>query len=344
MIPQKIQALFDFINYLDSRKTELVETYIPLCNTIMILDRQRSALNPRNNYKDKLKFDVLDKEIKEKYQPIQEYIYIPVTNKLLELGIWSGDRAHASIWNNNISAIGDFKDNFEPVDIDIVIHHKRKYLDFRSETNSNFLCLQLTLSSLDEIFKNLFDFFKDSSDNEFESFETKTLEATSWRDVAAKLVDSHGKKVRFSLPVDSLFDYHNVKHLQPPQPTLHIQNHYNMGDNIQVSDINNNSGPVLIGKNNSITASFNQQTELAGKIEELITLIRQDQQVEDQQKQWLITNLEKVREELLEQTTDKSKISKWLTTAKGVLKNVTFSHDVKEAADWIYKALHSLIN
>lgn len=344
MIPKKIQALFNFIDYLDSRKTELTETYIPLCNTIMILDKQRSALNPRDNYKDKLQFDVLDKEIKEKCQPLHEYIYIPVTNKLLELGIWSGDGALASIWNNNMSAIWSFKGNFEPEDTDTVIQYKRKYLDFRSETNSNFLGLQLTFSSLDEIFKSLFDFFKDSTDNEFESFETKTIKADSWRDVAEAMAESKGKNVRFSLPANSLFDYQSVKHLQTPQSSVHIQNHYNMGDNIQMRDISNNSGPVLIGKDNSITTSFNQQTELAGKIEELINLIRHDQQVSDHEKQPLITNFDKVREELLEQAPDKPKITKWLTATKGILRNIVFSHEVKEAADWVYKALHSLIN
>jgi FtsZ-binding cell division protein ZapB len=91
MIPQKIQALFDFIDFLDANKKEYIEKYIPLCNELSELDKQRSKLKPNENYKDKQSYECIQKEIKEKFEPITDNIYKPVTNKLRELGIWSRD-------------------------------------------------------------------------------------------------------------------------------------------------------------------------------------------------------------------------------------------------------------
>ncbi len=38
MIPLRIRALFDFIDFLDSNKAEYIKTYIPLCNELVQLD------------------------------------------------------------------------------------------------------------------------------------------------------------------------------------------------------------------------------------------------------------------------------------------------------------------
>ena len=127
MIPEKIQALFDFIDYLDDRKAELIDTYLPLCDELSKLDVQRSNLKPRNNYMDKQKYDEIQKIITEKFQPITQNIYIPVLNRLQELKIWSGDDVFTSIWNNNTSAIYEFKENFESEDIAKIISFKQKY-------------------------------------------------------------------------------------------------------------------------------------------------------------------------------------------------------------------------
>jgi hypothetical protein len=214
MIPQKIEALFDFIDYLDCKKIEFIEKYIPLCNELNNLVKQRSDLKPSSNYIDKQQYDNIQKQITVKFQPITQYIYMPVLDKLKELEIWAGDNGFTSIWNNNISAIYDFKENFSSEDITKVKIYKHKYLSFRKETNSNFLCLQLVFNYLDEILKELFDFFKDTSENEFESFETKTIKVNSIEDAVKGLVGSKGINLQFALPRESLFDYHNVRQLQ----------------------------------------------------------------------------------------------------------------------------------
>ena len=65
MIPPKIQALFDFIDYLDNNKKEYIEKYIPLCNELDTLDKQRNNLKPKSNYKDKQEYDKIKSIIEE---------------------------------------------------------------------------------------------------------------------------------------------------------------------------------------------------------------------------------------------------------------------------------------
>lgn len=338
MISEKMQALFDFIDYLDKNKTEYIGKYIPLCEEVSNLDNQRSKLKPKSIYIDKQKYDEIQKAITEKFLPITQNIYNPVLNKLKELKIWSGDDVFTSIWNNNSSAIYEFKESFEPDDIAKVISYKQKYLSFRKETNSNFLCLQIVFSNLDEVFKELFDFFKNTTENEFESFETKTVEVNSIADAVKGFVDNKDKNVRFSIPHQSLFDYQNVKQYLPPQPN--IKNEIIMGHKIQVGDITNNSGQIIIGKDIKVSDSLNGKNETADKISELIELIRIQQNVDPNQKQTLITNFDKVKDELFEEQPSKSRIFKWLSNTKEVLEKLVLSHEVVQAVDWVYKNLN----
>jgi hypothetical protein len=342
MIPEKIQALFDFINYLDQRKSEFIDKYLPLCEELSKLDNQRSKLNPKGNYIDKQNYDKIQKTIKEKFQLITQNIYIPVLNRLKHLKIWSGDDVFTSIWNNNSSAIYQFKENFETEDIPTVIAYKQKYLRFREDTNSNFLCLQFVFSNLDEAFKDLFDFFKDTTENEFGSFETKTVEVNSIADAVKGFVDNKGKNVKYSIPLQSLFDFQNVKQYLPQPPN--IKNEIIMGHKIQVGDITGNSGQIIIGNDIKISDSLNGKKETADKISDLIELIRQEQSIDTNQKQNLITNFDKVKEEVLEEKPDKSKIFKWLSTTKGILENLVLTHHVTEAVHWVYNNLNFLIN
>lgn len=342
MIPQKIQALFDFIDYLDGNKAEYIQKYIPLCDELNTLDTQRSALKPKNNYIDKQKYDNIQKEISEKFKPITQNIYIPVLNKLRELEIWDGDDVFTSIWNKNASAIHDFKEHFTSEDADEVKLYKQKYLSFRRETNSNFLCLQFVFSNLDEILKQLFDFFKDTNENKFESFETKTIEVNNIGDAVKGFKETKGKNVRFSIPQESLFDYQNVKQYLPQ--LSNIKNEIIMGHKIQVGDISNNSGQIVIGNDIKISDSLNGKNETADKITELINLIKQEINIGEAQKQSLITNFDKVREEVLEEKPDKSKIFKWLSATKGLLENFVLTHHVTEAVHWVYNNLNFLIH
>ncbi len=261
MIPKKIQALFDFIDYLNKNKDEYIEKYIPLCNELKVLGNQREELKSNNNYINKQKYDKIQLQIAEKFTPITLNIYNPITSKLRELEIWSGDDTYDSIWNANSSAISDFKENFISEDVSQVMEYKQKYLSFRKETNTDFLCLQFVFTHLDELLKELFDFFKDNDMNEFDSFETKTVEVNSIGEALQGFLENKGGNVKFAIPTKTLFK--NSKKEQIQNSTTNVKNELIMGDKIQVGDIPNNSGQVSVGKEN--TTKINDSNELAQK-------------------------------------------------------------------------------
>lgn len=255
MIPEKIQALFNFIDYLDKKKSQYIEKYIPLCDELKNLKEQRSELRPNENYISKQKYDKIQNEIEEKFTPILSDIYNPITNKLKELGICSDDETYLNIWNNNISAISEFKINFSPEDIPKVIEYKQKYLSFRTETNTDFLCLSFVFHSLDETLKELFDFFKDTNDNEFQDFETKTIKAKNIAE-AIKGFKENGN-VKFSIPTAEFFNKNDEKQLKNNTPK--IKTKIIMGDNLKIGDVSNNSGQISIGKKNTVKTVNNDE-------------------------------------------------------------------------------------
>lgn len=115
-----------------------------------------------------------------------------------------------------------------------------------------------------------------------------------------------------------------------------IVNEIIMGDKIQVGNITNNTGQIAIGKNITISTSKDDRKNIADKIEELIKIIRQENIPEDS-KQTLITNFDKVREEIQdEEEPDKSRIAKWLTNTKKVIENVVLTHEASQAINWIF--------
>lgn len=262
MISSKIQSLFDFIDFLHSNKENYIINYTPLIKELEVLADKRSELKPLDNYSKKEKYNLIQKEIEDKFPTITENIYKPFTQKLLELEIWSGDDTYSSIWNSNIEAISKFKNEFESADVAIVMDYKKKYLSFRTETHSNFLCLGLIFQELDEIFKELFDFFKDTEDNEFENFEAKELKVNSVEDLVKSISENKTNNVKYSLPIESFIE----KREEPSHSTnsLNFHNYETiMGDKIIAENIPNNSGVINVGKNNK--SETNSNDELAVK-------------------------------------------------------------------------------
>ena len=336
MIPKKVIAFFDFIDFLDERKIEYIEKYIPLCNELESLSLKRNKLKPDKNYIEKQEYDDIQNEISKKFKPIILNIYKPITDKLLQLGIWAGDDTYSSIWNRNISAINDLKVNFTSEDVIQILKYKAKYLSFRKETNSNFLSLQLIFHELDEVLKVLFDFFKTTSENEFDSFEAKSIEVKSLKEAIEGFLENSSKNIKFTIPINSLSN--TIK--QDHKDSENLRNEFFMGDKIVVGDIGNNSGQIIIGKNINLSDSFNDKKETASKIDELIKLLREETNIEEGLRQSLITNFDKVRDEVLEEKPDKSRIFKWLTTTKGILENLVLSSDVAEIIQWLYTNLN----
>src|SRR5690606_28781635 len=91
MIPDKIQALFNFIDYLhDNRSLFLLHN--PLVDELIDLRKKQYALRPIDNYKKRLEENRLQDEIKQKWGQLQESLLKPFMGKILELKIYD--------WNN----------------------------------------------------------------------------------------------------------------------------------------------------------------------------------------------------------------------------------------------------
>lgn len=250
MIPQKIQALISFIDFLDENKKEYIDKYIPLCDELKSLHKQRENLNPQSNYTDKLEYDKIQSKLTEKFKPITQNIYNPITKILKDLDIWCGEKTYSSIWNSNYHAIYDFKQNFEIEDISQIMDAKRKYLDFRRETNTDFLSLMLVFHNLDELLKELFDFFKDTDENEFDSFEIKNIKVSSISEALKKYNDNPTENFKFTIPMTSSFDRPIGR--ESKNSTTNLKNELIMGDKFQVGDISNINGQVTIGNENKV--------------------------------------------------------------------------------------------
>ena len=247
MISQKIQSLFEFINFLDKNKEEYIQKYIPICEKIKKFKIEQNLLKPQENYIDKQEYDKIQNQIKIDFSEIKSNIYLPITNKLKELNIWSGDETYVSIFNNNITAISDFKRNFTSEDIFKIFHFKKKYINFRSETDTDFLCLSLVFSLIDEILKELFDFFKDSNKNEFEKFESEVIEVDSLEEIIKGLRENN-KNIQYSISKRALYKDTDKREVQ--SKFINIKQKIIMGDNIEAKHISNKNGSISIGKKN----------------------------------------------------------------------------------------------
>ncbi len=177
-IPPKINALFNFIGFLHSN-IDNFKQYDEIINELKVLDKKRNEVSPRMNYKDKIKYYEAQGLLAEKFKIIRQNILEPIRNKATELNICEIDETN-TLWNWNISEINNLKENFSQKDLPEIIRHKKKYLEYRTETNGeSYFELQFFFNDLDEILKVLFDYFKETDQNEFEAFETKTIEVNT---------------------------------------------------------------------------------------------------------------------------------------------------------------------
>ena len=172
MITDKIKALFNFIEFLHSN-IDNFKQYDSLINELYSLDIERNNVKPLNNFADKLKYDEIQSIILDKFKTIQSNIIQPIQDKSNELNICDWNKTE-TLWNYNILEISELKDNFTANDIPEIQKHKNKYIEFRTVTNCTYFN-RFFFNDLDQTLKVLFDFFKESTENEFEAFETKKI-------------------------------------------------------------------------------------------------------------------------------------------------------------------------
>ncbi len=194
----KIKALFLFIEYLHSN-IENFNQYNDLIKELELLDKERNKLSPKKNYQDKLKYDEIQKSIQEKFKIIRENIIEPIQKKATELNICDLNETK-TLWNWNISEINNLKESFSQKDLPEIIRHKKKYLEYRTETNGeNYFELQFFFNDLDEILKLLFDYFKETDQNEFEPFETKTIQVNNINEAVREFTKEKSEFVKLKI-------------------------------------------------------------------------------------------------------------------------------------------------
>lgn len=168
MITPKIKKLFQFIDYLHSN-IDNFNQYESVINEIHILEKERIKLKPRNNFKDKLRIDEVKEYRNDKFSIIKENIISPIINKAIELDVYDFEK---NSWCGIETEIHKLKDNFSKDDLTEIFSHKNKYLEYRTETKSeDFFSLVFFFQNLDELSKELFDFFKIGDQNEFEAIQ-----------------------------------------------------------------------------------------------------------------------------------------------------------------------------
>ncbi len=197
MITEKIKALFQFIEFLHSN-TENFKQFDNVVNELHLLDKKRSEVRHQKNFKDKLKYDEVQAEIKQKMNVISVNIIQVMQAKAIELNICDLNNSE-TLRNWNVSEIDNLKKVFSENDIPIILKQIRKYIEFRTKTNCTYF-QDFFFNDLDKMLKELFDFFKESTENEFEAFETKTIQVNSIRETVEQLQKGQKKIRKMSIP------------------------------------------------------------------------------------------------------------------------------------------------
>jgi hypothetical protein len=200
MITPKIKALFQFIEYLHSN-IESFSQYSGLIKELEALKDIKNKLKPEQSYKDKLQYNKVQAELESKFKLLQDNTANLIKAKAKELNICNFDNEPNYSFNGIETEIRQLKENFSDKDLPEIFKYKSQYLEYRSNTHGTFLSLQFFFDELDEITKSLFDYFKDTEQNEFEAFETKAIQANDIGE-AVKLIQQGHKKI--TLPISIL--------------------------------------------------------------------------------------------------------------------------------------------
>lgn len=185
-----IKNLFEFIDFLHSQKSYLLSKQNLIDETNELL-RKRNSIKPRENYKSKIEYDKIEFQIAEKFDIVENEILSLLKNKITELDI--ADISTPAIHLTAHSDLLELQRNFDEDDLKLIFEAKKKYLNFRTETNFDYY-LQFFFFELDRTLKEFYDFFDDTDGNELENLIKKTIKVDTW-DELAELI-STGKIMR----------------------------------------------------------------------------------------------------------------------------------------------------
>jgi hypothetical protein len=221
----KVKALFQFIEYLHSN-IENFNKYNDLIKELEIIKEEKNKLKPKDNYKEKLRDDILQAEIESKFKILKDNTSNLIKDKAKELNLCEFDNEGNFTFKGIEAEIQQLKFNFNNEDLSLIFNHKNQYLNYRSQTHKTFLSLTFFFDKLDEITKILFDYFKDTEQNEYEPFETKSVNANDIFEAIKMLNQGHK---RIIIP-SSFLDRSIVPQINPinqfqrqePQPETKI--------------------------------------------------------------------------------------------------------------------------
>lgn len=219
MITPKIKALFQFIEYLHSNIVNF-NLNNDLIKELEQLDEERQKVSSKKTFKDKLKYDEVQAEIETKFEILQGNTANLIKAKAKELNVCNFDNEPIYRFNGIETDIRQLKENFSKNDLPEIFKHKQQYIEYRRKTHKTFLSLAFFIDELDEVTKSLFDYFKETEQNEFEAFESKAIQKNDIGE-EVKLFQS-GKFQKFTLPNNflnpsTIQKQTNIEPL-PPQP------------------------------------------------------------------------------------------------------------------------------
>lgn len=217
MITNKIKAIFQFIEFLHSN-IENFKKFDEIMEKLYLLDEEKSKLNPRKNFADKLKYDEVQVEIKDKFKVIKDNIIQPIQAKVIELNLCNLNEPE-TLWNWNISEIYKLQDNFSIDTVPEILQQNAKYIEFRAKTNYTYF-QGFFFQYLHEILTVLFDYFKETEQNEFENDltlkslidelsqkHTITEKLNYWLEIKDNFKDFYPQRTFLSIP-DSIYKIH----------------------------------------------------------------------------------------------------------------------------------------
>ena len=156
MISDKTKNLFKFIEFLYSN-IDNFKQYDEVIKRRYDLEKQLNNLSADKSFEDKLKYDEVSNEIKNKLHLINDKIIIPITNKGIQLNICEIKQLSTVLLFNN-SDIEDLKKNVNKNDIPEILNSKNKYFEFRTKTIYKNYTLDFLFSDLDKRLNKLFIF------------------------------------------------------------------------------------------------------------------------------------------------------------------------------------------
>ena len=198
MITPKIKVLFEFIEYLHSNIDNFNQNN-DLIKQLELLDNERQNVIHKKTFKDKLKYDEVQTEIEKKFKILQDNTANLIKAKAKELKVCNFDNEPNYSFNGIELEIQQLKENFNKKDLSEIFKSKQQYIEYRTKTHSTFLSLSIFIDGLDKITKNLFNYFKDTEQNEFEVFETKTIKVKSIEEAIQIFTNKEHKDDRFWL-------------------------------------------------------------------------------------------------------------------------------------------------